>query len=262
MVNYNNGVQYLDTNNNCGLTTNQQKLNTCANLLFQILSNQKFIGSMANTVKMARQYHNDRKEFCRSYNISLDYQNCQNKNGSKHVSLNVYLPGGNSNCSYQNMGPNQFNLMYVIPQQGLVTRKNHAIPTLPPQWAPPRGLAWTTVKNGQSVPFVYPVSMQNPQDPPGSDLGTPLTGNALIMYYYLKHVHFFTEILSFLKKAINDYSNFKFLCKKIIFPKDIYCGTLEERTFLVSGAFLQQVYHLFLRGMNTNLKLPVPKSAM
>ena len=56
--------------------------------------------------------------------------------------------------------------MYVIPQQGLVTRRNYSVPTLPPQWAPPRGLAWTKVKDGKFKPYVYPVSSQNPFDPP------------------------------------------------------------------------------------------------
>lgn len=261
MVNYNNNVRYLDSFNNCGLTQNQQKLNKCATLIYQILSNQKFITSISNTVKMARDYHNDRKEFCRSFNINMNYQDCSNKTGNKNVSLNVYLPGGNSNCTYQNLGPKHFNLMYVIPQQGLTTSKNFSIPTLPPQWAPPRGLSWTSVKNPHFIPYVYPVSTQNPQDPPGSELGLPLTGDALIIYYYFKNVQFFTSLLSMLQQSINDYSNFKFMCKKIVFPEDIYCGSLNERTFVVSGDFLQQVFNTFLRNSNNNLKLPVPKQA-
>ena len=257
---YNNGVQYLNNNNNCGLTQDQQKLKLCANLIYQILSNQKFIGSISNTVKMARSYYNDRKEFCRAFHINMNYQQCQNKSGNKNVSLNVYLPGGNSNCFYQNMGPNHLNLMYVIPQQGLKTSKNYSIPTLPSQWAPPRGLAWTKVTNAQYQPFVYPVSIQNPYDPPGNELGMPLTGDALVIYYYFKNVHFFTSLLSMLKQSIIDYSNFKFMCKKIVFPEDIYCGSLSERTFVVSGEFLHQVYNHFLRGFNNHKKLPIPTS--
>lgn len=261
MIKYNNGVQYLDTTNNCGLTQDQQKLNTCANLLLQILSNQNFIGSICNTQKMARQYYNDRKEFCRAFNINMQYQKCSKKSGNKQVQINTFLPGQNNTCVYQNLPKNQFNLMYVIPQQGLVTRRNYSVPTLPPQWAPPRGLAWTKVKDGKFIPYVYPVSSQNPYDPPGSALGNPLQGDSLIIYYYFKNVQFFTDILSALKKSVVNYSEFKFYCKKIVFPQDIYCGNLEERTFYVSGEFLKQVYDLFLRGQKTNLKLPVPKKA-
>jgi len=259
---YNNGVQYLNNNNNCGLTQDQNKLNKCANLIYQILSNQKFIGSISNTVKMARSYHNERKEFCRSFNINMNYQKCQNKSGNKHVSLNVYLPGGNSNCHYKNMGQNHFNLMYIIPQQGLTTYNNFSIPTLPPQWAPPRGLEWTRVKQPQFIPFVYPVSSQNPFDPPGSELGLPLSGNSLIIYYYFKNVQFFTSLLSMLQQSIVNYNEYKFMCKKIVFPEDIYCGSLKERTFYVSGQFLHQVFNHFLRGFENHHKLPVPKLAI
>ena len=154
------------------------------------------------------------------------------------VSIKIYLK-------------NQFNLMYVIPQQGLVTRRNYSVLNfLSTSMVPPRGLAWTKVKDGKFKPYVYPVSSQNPFDPPGLALGNPLQGDSLIIYYYFKNVQFFTDILSALKKSVVNYSEFKFYCKKIVFPQDIYCGNLEERTFYVSGEFLKQVYDLFLRGQN------------
>lgn len=254
MTVYNNNAQYLDRN--CYLNNDQEKLNKCATLLFQILSNQHFIGSISNTLKFARQYYNDRKDFCRAFNIDLQYQQeCHQKNSVKHVTLNTYLEGQDRSCVQTKK--NSVPLMYIIPQQGL---KN--VSTLPPQWAPPRGIAWTQVKSPRYIPYVYPVSSQNPFDPPGDKLNNTIKGNSLIIYYYLKHVQFFTSILSFLKQSVIDYNNFKFYCKKIVFPEDIYCGSLKERTFYVSGEFLKQVYDLFLRGTNNNLLLPVPKKSI
>ena len=197
------------------MTENQDKLNQCATLLFQILSNQNFIGSISNTMKFARQYYNDRKDFCRTFNVQLQYQkNCHQKNSIKHVILNTFLEGDNY---VQTKSNNSVPLMYIIPQQGI---KN--APTLPPQWAPPRGLAWTQVKNPRYIPYVYPVSSQNPYDPPGNKLNNQIKGDSLIIYYYLKHVNFFTDILSSLKKSVIEFNNFKYYCKKIEFPEDIY----------------------------------------
>ena len=96
---YNNGVQYLNNNNNCGLTQDQQKLKLCV-LIYQILSNQ-FISSISNTVKW--RVLNDRKEFCRAFHINMIINNVKINQVIKCI-IKLYLPGGNSNCFYQIWG--------------------------------------------------------------------------------------------------------------------------------------------------------------
>ena len=231
------------------IINNSKYLEKFAKYIFEILDNQDFLGKILGTRNMARSYFNQRKFFCRTFNINMNEYNkdCSQKNKIHKGKVTVWLSGGQSdNCfinsqQYIPNNENAINLMRLLPEN-----------SLPSSFAGSNGLFWTKTVN--NIPNIYPIT--NPSLPPCrpcpvspfGNCGNELNDKQKVIYYYFKHIDFFTKLLASLKRSVEDHSNFRFLCIKFIFPEDIYCGSLDERTLYATGTFLRQVYSVFLRG--------------
>ena len=181
---------------------------------------------------MARKYYNERKFYCNSFNLNVNKldSNC-NKQVKENVRVTVWLSGGQKqNCLINGVDTtkkNVINLMEILPQN-----------YLPSSFAGNRGVAWS--RTDVPTNHVYPVT--NPYLPPNS-----LSDQEKVIYYYLKNIQFFTGLLSSLKRSTVDHAEFRFYCKKFVFPADIYCGSQDDRTLIATGTFLRQVYSIYLR---------------
>lgn len=222
----------------------QKELKKFAKWIFQILDNEKFISSLLDTTNMARKYYNERKFYCNSFNLKVNkFDGSCNNIGQENVRVTVWLSGGQKqNCLINGVDitkKNVINLMEILPQN-----------YLPSSFAGNRGLKWS--KTVTPSDHVYPVT--NPYLPPRT-----LSDSEKVIYYYLKHMNWFTGLLGALKRSIVDHAEFKFYCKKFVFPADIYCGSQDDRTLIATGTFLRQVYSIYLRNRAVSINHILPK---
>jgi hypothetical protein len=87
-----------------------------------------------------------------------------------------------------------------------------------------------------------------------------LTPNEQVLYYYIKNADFFTRVLQLLTNSFYIYSVQRFQCYTLVFPKDLYSGTVKERTYTVTNDFLKSVYSQYLKWsrLGNPYKLPAP----
>lgn len=179
-------------------------------LLYAILQNQKFLDVILRLKNTSRYYYNSgRKNFCSTVNLS-------SVNGYNNERITIFLPatGGNllnDPCYINNYNYNyQTLLMRILPEN-----------VLPTNWS-------DVVGQSASVPYGM------------------LTNNEKIIFQYIQHADFYTDILRLFKNSFQYYATDKYECKKIVFPSSLYPGTQQERTFIVTTDFLRTIYRNFL----------------
>ena len=76
----------------------------------------------------------------------------------------------------------------------------------------------------------------------------------------IKNEDFFTRTLQLLVNSFRVYSEQRFQCYTLVFPKDLYYGSKQERSFTVTNDFLKSVYSQYLKfsRMGNPYKLPAP----
>lgn len=209
--------------------TDQTKLRKVAKWILSVLENSVFIYSVSRTKKQARDYYNDFKKFCVTYDLSP-------VNGFDNQRITVYLPNDTTSCCDTT---NTTLLMRVLP-----------VDKLPTIW-------------GSNIVSKYGCRSNTTAETVSTD-PTKLSDREKVLYFYYKNSDFFVNLLSSLKTAIVRHANFKNYCKVLVFPDDLYEGDKNERTLLASGQFLKQVYDLFLinwsKRFNYKLEAPVSHS--
>lgn len=210
---------------NGNYNANQSQLRKVAIWILTILENSVFIYSISRTKKQAREYYNNYKKFCVTYDLSP-------VSGFKNERITVYLPTDTTSCCDYN---NTTLLMRILP-----------VNKLPTLW----GSKIISKYGCRSSAHAKVISVDS----------SVLHKREKVLYYYYKNSNFFINLLSSLKTAIVKHANFKDYCKVLVFPADLYEGNKNERTLLASGQFLKQVYDLFLINWSKrlNYKLPAP----
>ena len=211
-----------------------QKINYFRQLLLAISYNRIFFDVVEDLKNMGRSYYNNNpRKFCSTIQL-----NPVTGFGGKDIT--VYLPasGGflDNSIEYQKINfITKTWLMRVLEKQKLPT-------------------CWSNkVIGGTGNCVQYSVS---PEDAPHV-----LSPNEQVLYYYIKNADFFTRTLQLLTNSFYVYSVQRFQCFTLVFPKDLYQGTKQERTFTVTNDFLKSVYSQYLKNSrmpNTLYKLPAP----
>ena len=205
-----------------------EKINYFRQLLLAISYNHVFFDVVTDLKNLGRDYYNKNpRKFCSTIQLS-PVKNYQNKE------ITVYLPsaGGviDNSIEYVKMDYNRNTwLMRVL--------QNQKLPT-----------CWSNViKDGYKC-VNYSV------DP------SLLTPNEKVLYYYIKNADFFTRTLQLLVNSFRVFSEQRFQCFTLVFPKDLYAGTKQERTFTVTNDFLRSIYSQYLRysRLGNIYKLPAP----
>jgi hypothetical protein len=90
-----------------------------------------------------------------------------------------------------------------------------------------------------------------------------LSDNEKVLYYYIKHADFFTKMLDIMTRSFFYWSEFIYFNYTAVFPADLYPGSKDDRTILLTGEFLKAVYSQYLResryGNPYGYKLPCPR---
>ena len=210
-----------------------QKVNYLRQLLLAISFNRLFFDVVQDLRNMGRAYYNNNpRKFCSTIKLSP-----VTGFGSKEIT--VYLPsnGGflDNSIEYQKINyTTKTWLLRVLQQQQLPT-------------------CWSNrVIGGTGNCVQYSVT---PEQAPHV-----LTPNEQVLYYYIKNADFFTRTLQLLTNSFYVYSVQRFQCFALVFPKDLYPGTKQERTFVVTNDFLKSVYSQYLQNsrIGNPYKLPEP----
>jgi hypothetical protein len=210
-----------------------QKVNYFRQLLLAISYNHVFFDVVTDLRNMGRAYYNKNpRKFCSTIQLSP-------VEGYAGKEITVYLPaqGGFLDNSIEYVKINYTTktwLMRVLNNQQLPTCWSNRI-----------------AKDGFTC-INYSVT---PEQAP-----YVLTPNEQVLYYYIKNADFFTRTLQLLVNSFNVFAEQRFLCYKLVFPADLYPGTVSQRTFTVTNDFLKSVYSQYLKfGRYKNpYKLPAP----
>jgi hypothetical protein len=210
-----------------------QKINRTRSYLLAIAYNApNFLNIILDYRNLSRSYYNQMpKKFC----STVRFSGVQHQAGKQST---VYLPspGGlipNSIPYVEYNGTTEINLMKVLGQN-----------QLPTQWS-------NVIKNNGNP---LDISVFNP---------ATLTDQEKVLYYYIKHADFFTKMLDLMTRSYYNWSIQRYETWVAVFPEDLYPGTKEERTVLLTGEFLKAVYSQYLResryGNKLNFQLPCPR---
>lgn len=206
------------------------KVNRLKELLLAISYNRVFIDVVTDLKNLGRDYYNKNpRKFCSTIQLSP-------VQGFQGQSITVYLPppGGfiDNSIEYVKMD-------YVHKTILMRVLQNQRLPT-----------CWSqNIKNGSEC-----ISASvNPE---------LLSNNEKVLYYYIKNENFFNRVLQLLAESYRVHSEQRYQCYTLVFPPDLYSGTKEERTFVVTNDFLRAVYSQYLRfgRFNNPYKLPEPVS--
>lgn len=211
-----------------------KKINYMRSVLLAIAYNApNFLNIVLDFRNLSRSYYNQLpKKFC----STVRYNGIQHFGGKQST---VYLPspGGlipNSIPYVEYNGVTQINLMKVLGQNQLPTQ-------------------WSNIIYNNGVP--KDIAVFNP---------ATLTDNEKVLYYYIKHADFFTKMLDLMTRSYYNWSIQRYETWVTTLPEDLYPGTKEERTILLTGEFLKAVYTQYLResryGNKLNFQLPAPRS--
>ena len=210
-----------------------QKINYFRQLLLAISYNRIFFDVVTDLRNMGRGYYNNNpRKFCSTIQLNPVV-------GFGGKEITVYLPsaGGNISNSIE-----YIKIDYIRTTWLMRVLQNQQLPT-----------CWSNrVIGGTGNCVNYSVT---PEQAP-----FVLTPNEQVLYYYIKNADFFTRTLQLLVNSFRVYSEQRFMCYTLVFPKDLYQGTKAERTFTVTNDFLKSVYSDYLRHsrLGNNYKLPAP----
>jgi hypothetical protein len=210
-----------------------QKINYFRQLLLAISFNHVFIDIVTDLKNLGRDYYNKNpRKFCSTVQL-----NPVQGFGGKEIT--VYLPsaGGVIDNSIE-----YIKIDYVRTTWLMRVLQNQKLPT-----------CWSNkVIGGTGNCVNYSVT---PEQAP-----FVLSKNEQVLYYYIKNEDFFTRTLQLLTNSFRVYSEQRFLCYTLTFPKDLYPGTKAERTFTVTNDFLKSVYSEYLKKsrLGNPYKLPPP----
>lgn len=210
-----------------------KRVNYLRQLLLAISFNRVFLDVVQDFRNMGRAYYNKNpRKFCSTVQLNPVV-------GFQGKDITVYLPaaGGVIDNSIEYVKINYTTrtwLMRVL--------QNQQLPT-----------CWSNrVIGGTGNCVNYSVT---PEQAP-----YVLTPNEQVLYYYIKNADFFTRALQLLTNSFYVYSVQRFQCYTMTFPKDLYPGTVKERTFTVTNDFLRSVYSTYLKlsRLPNPYKLPAP----
>jgi len=209
-----------------------EKINYYRQVLLAISYNHVFFDIVTDLRNLGRAYYNNNpRKFCSTIKLNP-------VSGFQGKEITVYLPsaGGSLDNSIQYVKIDNVRttwLMRVLQNQ-----------QLPTSWS-------NKIKNGY-IDINYSVTPEQAK--------TVLTKNEQVLYYYIKNADFFTRTLQLLTNSFRVFSEQKFLCYTLVFPKDLYSGNKQQRTFTVTNDFLKSVYSQYLKNsrFNNPYKLPAP----
>ena len=210
-----------------------QKINYFRQLLLAISYNHVFFDVVTDLRNLGRDYYNKNpRKFCSTIQL-----NPVQGFGGKEIT--VYLPsaGGVIDNSIEYV-----KIDYVRTTWLMRVLQNQQLPT-----------CWSNrVIGGTGNCINYSVT---PEQAP-----FVLSKNEQVLYYYIKNADFFTRTLQLLTNSFRVYSEQRFQCYVLVFPKDLYPGTKQERTFTVTNDFLRSVYSQYLKlgRYNNPYRLPAP----
>ena len=204
------------------------KVNYFRQLLLAISYNRLFLDIVLDLKNLGRAYYNKNpRKFCSTVELGA-----VQGFGGKEITVYLPAPGGVIDNSIEYVKIDYVRTTWLM--------RVLQIQKLPTCWS-------NKIKNG----FVCISDSVNPSQ---------LTPNEQILYYYIKNADFFTRVLQLLTNSFYIYSVQRFQCYRLVFPADLYPGTIQERTFTVTNDFLKSVYSQYLRfGRFQNpYKLPAP----
>lgn len=210
-----------------------QKINYFRQLLLAISYNHVFFDVVTDLRNMGRNYYNKNpRKFCSTIQLNPVV-------GFGGKEITVYLPasGGSLDNSIEYTKIDNVRTTWLMR-----VLQNQQLPT-----------CWSNrVIGGTGTCVNYSVT---PEQAP-----TVLTPNEQVLYYYIKNADFFTKTLQLLVNSFRVYSEQRFQCYTLVFPKDLYVGNKKARTFTVTNDFLKSVYSQYLRNSRyINIyKLPAP----
>jgi hypothetical protein len=212
-----------------------QKVNYFRQLLLAISYNHVFFDVVTDLRNLGRDYYNKNpRKFCSTIQL-----NPVKGFGGKEIT--VYLPasGGFLDNSIEYV-----KIDYIRTTWLMRVLQNQQLPT-----------CWSNrVYPGTDKCVNYSVT---PEQAP-----FVLSKNEQVLYYYIKNADFFTRTLQLLVNSFRVFSEQRFQCYTLVFPKDLYLGTKKERTFTVTGDFLKSVYSDYLKRSRSQYrslyKLPAP----
>ena len=209
------------------------RINYLRQLLLAISYNHVFFDVVTDFRNMGRAYYNKNpRKFCSTVQL-----NPVEGFGGKHIT--VYLPsqGGSLDNSIQYEQINYTTKTWLM----RVLQYNQ----LPNCWSNQITRPFQTCVNYSVTPEQAPYV---------------LTPNEQVLYYYIKNADFFTRTLQLLTNSFYIYSVQRFQCYTLVFPSDLYSGTKQERTFVVTNDFLKSIYSQYLKfsRLGSPYKLPAP----
>ena len=210
-----------------------QKVNYFRQLLLAISYNHVFFDVVTDLRNLGRDYYNKNpRKFCSTIQLNPVV-------GFGGKEITVYLPaaGGVIDNSIE-----YIKIDYVRTTWLMRVLQNQQLPT-----------CWSNrVIGGTGNCVNYSVT---PEQAP-----YVLTPNEQVLYYYIKNADFFTRTLQLLTNSFRVFSEQRFQCFTLVFPKDLYLGTKAQRTFTVTNDFLKSVYSQYLKfgRYNNPYKLPAP----
>jgi len=204
-------------------------VNRLKELLLAISYNRIFFDVVTDLKNMGRGYYNNNpRKFCSTVQL-----NPVEGFGGKAITVYLPSPGGVIANSIEYV-----NIDYIKRTWLMRVLQNQKLPT-----------CWSgRIKDGS-------ICLSDSVSP------SLLTDNEKILYYYIKNADFFTRTLQLLTNSFYIHSVQRFQCYVLVFPYDLYPGTLKERTFTVTNDFLKAVYSEYLRNSripNSTFKLPAP----
>lgn len=213
---------------------NIQKLNKVRSWLLAIAWNApNFLNIVLDFRNLSRSYYNQNpKKFCSTVRFGgVQYM------GGKQTTVHLPSPGGlipNSIPYVEYNGTTEINLLKVLQWNSLPT-------------------CWSNVvfQNGvcRNDETNNPLALASNQEK--------------VLFYYIKHANFFTKMLNIMTRSFQYWSEQQYFTYTAVFPADLYPGTQEERTVLLTGQFLKAIYSQYLYqsryGNPYNLQLPVPR---
>jgi hypothetical protein len=208
-----------------------QKVNYVRQLLLAISFNRVFIDVVTDLKKWGEDYYNnDPKRFCSTVQLNPVV-------GYNNQNITVYLPspGGMIDNSIEYVKVNYTTKTWLM--------RILAVQKLPTCWG-------HDIKSGFNGTVCQTIAV-NPSQ---------MSNNEKVLYYYIKNADFFTRTLQLLTNSFYIHSVQRFQCYTLVFPSDLYPGTKQDRTFVVTNDFLKSVYSQYLRlsrGVNP-YKLPAP----
>ncbi len=186
-------------------------------LLYAILQNQQYLDVILRLKNMARNYYNrSRKHFCSTVNLS-------SVSGFNQERITIFLPAAGGVLTND---PLYVNYSADYSKNTLLMR---VLPTgvLPTTWGDSINRTTGVVES-----ISVPVNM--------------LTDNEKVIYMYIKNADFFTRVLNLFKNSFQYYTDQKYQCYTLVFPSDLYEGTQQERTIVITSDYLRAIYRNYL----------------